>query len=145
MCGPGFATRAADEGDLPGIAGVAAEAGVAAPDAAELLALARDGRGQLDVAVSAGDVIGFCATGETGQGGVALVVGPAVGAAGRGLGVEKALLKRAAEGAAGRGAKSLRAGAKPTDPLRMSLLTGLGFARQPATGTAGEVVFTKAL
>jgi len=145
MCGPGFAARAAEASDLPGIAAVAAETGLALPDAAEFLRLAGEGRAQLDVAVSAGDVVGFCATGEAGEGGVALLVGPAVAAAASGLGVERALLRRAAEGAAARGATSLRAEARLDDPARMQLLSTLGFSRQPATGASGGVAFTKRL
>lgn len=145
MCGPGFVARAAEASDLPGIARVAAETGVALADAAAFLELARAGKGQLDVAVSAGDVIGFAATGETGEGGVAILVGPAVGAAGTGLGVEKALLRRATEGAAARGVRSLRGTAKLTDAVRMSLFASHGFTRQPQADAAGEVVFTKTL
>jgi hypothetical protein len=145
MCGPGFVARAADAADLGGIAAVAAETGVALPDAAEFLDLAQAGKGQLDIAISAGDVVGFAATGETGEGGVALLVGPAVARAGAGLGIEKALLRRAAEGAAARGATSLRAETGLADAVRMSVLTGQGFVRQPQTGKSGQVVFTKPL
>ncbi len=145
MCGPGFVGRLAEPSDLPGVAAVAAETGVALPDAQAYLDLAAAGRGQLLVAVSAGDVIGFLAVGDPGGGGVATLVGPAVGAAGFGLGVEKALLRRAAEGAATRGVRALRASARSDDPVRTQALVSQGFQRTPQADTAGRSAFTKTL
>ncbi len=139
MCGPGFVGRLAEPSDLPGVAAVAAETGVALPDAGAYLT-----GGRLLVAVSAGDVIGFLAVGDPG-GGVATLVGPAVGASGFGLGVEKALLRRAAEGAATRGVRALRASARSDDPVRTQALVSQGFQRTPQADTAGRSAFTKTL
>lgn len=144
MCGPGFVGRAAEPSDLAGVAAVAAEVGVAAPDRAALDA-ARAGRGQFDVAVSAGEVIGFCATGEAGGGGLALLVGPALRAAWAGLGVERALLRRALEGAAARGVRALRARVPAGDPARLAWLIGQGFVRTPAADAAGDLALTRTL
>ncbi len=155
MCGPGFVGRAAEPSDLAGVAAVAAEAGLAAPDAAALEAA----RGQFDVAVSAGDVIGFCVTRDpagagaaapagsvaAGDGGVATLVGPVVGAAGAGLGVERALLKRAVEGATARGVRALRACVPAGDPVRLTLFTGQGFVRTPTADAAGQLALTRTL
>lgn len=140
MCGPGFVGRLAEASDRAGVAAVAAESGVALPDAEAYLA-----GGRLLVAVSAGDVIGFLAVGETGDGGVATLVGPAVGAAGFGLGVEKALLRRAAEQSASRGVRALRASAPAGDPMRTHALVSQGFQRTPEADAAGLSAFTRTL
>ena len=140
MCGPGFVVRAADASDLAGIAAVAAETGVALPDAQADVAA-----GRLLVAVSAGDVIGFVAVGEPDDGGVAGLVGPAVGAAGFGLGVEKALLRRAADQAAGRAVRALRAAVPAGDPVRAQALIDQGFRRTPEADLPGRPAFTKTL
>ncbi len=140
MCGPGFVGRLAESSDLPGVAAVAAETGVALSDAGAYLA-----GGRLLVAVSAGDVIGFLAVGEPGEGGVATVVGPAVGGAGFGLGVEKALLRRAADEAASRGVRALRAGVPAGDAVWTQALIGQGFQRTPQADAAGLSAFTRTL
>ncbi len=144
MCGPGFVARAAEAADLAGAAVVAAQAGVPAPEAAQLQA-ARAGLAQVDVAVSAGDVIGFCVTGAPDDAGVAPLTGPAVGPAGAGLGVERALLRRAVEGAAGRGVRALRAYVPAGDPLRLALFTAQGFVRTPAADAGDRLALTRTL
>ncbi|HEX7126605.1 MAG TPA: GNAT family N-acetyltransferase [Thermodesulfobacteriota bacterium] len=140
MCGPGFVGRPADASDLAGVAAVAAETGAALPDAQGYLA-----GGRLLVAVSAGDVIGFVAVGEPDEGGVAGLVGPAVGAAGFGLGVEKALLRRAADEAAARGVRALRAAVPAGDPVRAQALIDQGFHRTPEADAPGRSAFTRTL
>ena len=140
MCGPGFVVRAADSGDLAGVAAVAAETGVPLADAREHL-----DRQTLLVAVSAGEVIGLAATGEPDGSGVATLVGPMAGAAGFGLGVEKALLRRAVEQAAGRGVRVLCAHVPAGDPVRAQTFVAQGFQRKPQPDVAGAFAFTKTL